>query len=108
MSDGDFTDLMRNASLVLGLINVLQPITRKDLDAKFGTGREAELNQGIGFLKEQRLIRELPSSRYRTTWKGQQALWSRLLTRRRDVQRLWYLSDLSDQRRRGGEEGETS
>lgn len=95
----------KNASLILGLINVLQPVHYEILAQEFREEHEDELLEHLEFLESRRLIRALPEDRYRTTWKGQRWLWSRVLTERRDVQRLWYLSELSDRIRRdeGGE-----
>lgn len=91
---------IRNASLLLGVVNILQPVTRAHLLNEFGEKRDGELDSTLAFLIEHRLLKSLPGDSYRTTWKGQQSFWSEALARQRDIRRLWYLSDLSDGVRR--------
>jgi hypothetical protein len=88
----------RNASLVLGLINVYQPVTRDILLTKLGPGREEELVNALEFLSKERLIRELAGDRFRATWRGQSSLWSDALERSRDIQRMWYLAELAQEK----------
>lgn len=100
--------LLKNASLVLGIVNVLQPVALDSLEAELGSGNPEDLRDALKFLKDRGWIKELPNSRYRTTWKGQSSMWSQTLQIERDVQRLWFLSNYSDRRRSGGEEGDHS
>ena len=99
--------LFRNASLILGMINVLQPVSEEVLLRELGEDRRVDLTDSLSFLQSKKYVRSLPGRSYRTTWEGQRALWSKVLSRSRDIQRMWYLSDLSDRYRNGGE-GEAS
>ena len=101
MTEPDASTLLRNASLVLGLINVLQPVPYAALLDEFGQDRRDDLSESLRFLTSRKLVRALPDRSYRATWLGQGSLWSAVLSRKRDIHRMWYLSDLSDRRRRG-------
>lgn len=96
----------RDASLVLGLINVYQPVSRESLFEKLDEKRRGSLGDALRFLVSQGLVRTLPEDMLRTTWEGQQALSFGVIGRRRDLQRMWHLANLSDECRR--QEGENS
>ncbi len=95
----------RSASLLLGLINVYQPVSRAMLLQQLGGERKQELSEALRFLVSQGLVKALPNDQYRTTWAGQRSLSSRVLGQKRDVRRMWHLANLSDNYRRN-EEGE--
>jgi len=107
MTESDQSVLLRHASLILALVNVLQPVAHEVLAQHVGADKEAELTGSLRFLIRQRYVRALPGRFYRTTWLGQNALWSRVLTKKRDIQRMWYLSELSDRIRRGEAGGDS-
>ena len=100
MSSTNSGNLVRNSSLMLGLINVLQPVSRDDLIGELGDRGQDDFEESLQFLISRSLVRELPHQVYRTTRIGQNALWSNVLTQTRDIHRMWYLSELSDRRRR--------
>ncbi len=93
----------RRTSLLLNLINVAQPVPYARLLEAMGHGIAEQLDAALEFLVIQRMIRELPGGHYRVTWKGQQSVRSRRIRKNRDVQRMWHLSELSDEWRKRGE-----
>ena len=95
----------RNASVLLGLINVTQPVSYENLVEAMGDDVEGELLNALRFLVARRLVKQLPGHQYRTTWAGQRAVGPKLISKKRDVDRMWYLSQLSDSCRKneGGE-----
>ena len=97
----------RDASLLLGLINVMQPVSITDIIEALGAENRDEVGVVLKFLVSRKLVRELPQDSYRTTWAGQQAIRSKVLRKNRDIQRMWRLSELSDNIRRS-EEGDAS
>ena len=107
MTQIDRGAMLKNTSLVLGMINVLQPVSWDVLLGQFGPDRAEDLVTSLKILNTKKLIRKLPAQSYRTTWAGQNSLWSDVLTKGRDIQRMWYLSDLSDNCRRD-KKGEAS
>ena len=90
--------LFRNASLLLGLINIYQPVSRERLLLELGSEKDEDLADALRFLASRGLIRDLPNDQYRTTWAGQQSLSRQVLGLSRDLQRMWYLADRSDGR----------
>jgi len=100
MGPEDIPRFFRRASLILGLVNVYQPVARGFLLQEADVEDEDEFSELLGFLTSRGLIRKLPGNEFRTTWLGQQSLSSGLTGQRRDVQRMWFLSDRSDERRR--------
>ena len=92
-------------SLVLGLINVLQPVSRDSIVDGLKGHRRDDVDEYLQFLVSRKLILKLPDDMYRTTWLGQKSIRSNIITTKLDTHRMWRLSDLSDKRRRG-EKGE--
>lgn len=97
----------RYTFLLLNLINVAHPVSHADLLDAIGEHRRDGVDAALDLLTSRGLVKHLPGNAYRTTWAGQQAMLSRVLRKNRDVQRMWHLSNLSDQCRRS-EEGEAS
>lgn len=94
---------LADLSLILGLINIYQPIGIDDLAKSMGQKNEGGLLSSIKVLLDRDLIKALPDRKYRTTWKGQQAMWSPVLARQRDIQRMWYLAELTSKQDRDKE-----
>ena len=99
-------NILRVYSLVLGLINVLQPISRDSLITELRDHNKDDIEESLQFLVSRKMILDLPNDMYRTTWLGQKSLRSTIITKKLDIHRMWHLSDLSDKQRRRGEKGE--
>lgn len=95
----DSVKLLRRTTFVLGLVNVHQPISRTNLLPLSPEDSAEDLNEVLSVLEKNGLIRRIPGDQFRTTWKGQNSLWSPGLKKTRDVHRMWQLSDESDKLR---------
>ena len=95
----------KNASLLLSFINVTQPVSYETLVEAMEDDSEGGLISALRFLVAHRLVKQLPGNQYRTTWAGQRAVVPKAISKGRDVHRMWYLSQLSDECRKneGGE-----